>query len=143
MEQTTECVTTAECKLEDKIITRLIELGFKVYYYATCYLPRPLPRTLDEFLRLKGILTKYYGLEDKPAVWFTIASQMTVGQPTSIRKAYIYYANAAKRLPTNRLVSEAKTYFNKLNEEEIEKLTGKIIIASQSTELEPEPPRAA
>lgn len=77
-------------------------------------------------MSLKDLLIKYYDVEDRPDVWFTVASQMTAGNPYSVRRAYVYYVNIAKRLPTNRLVKEVKEYFDNLNskllKEAIEKM---------------------
>ncbi len=113
------------------LLTKLI---FKAYYRATVLLPRRIPTTIQEFMSLKEILTTYYGLEDRPVVWFTVASQMTAGKPTSIRRAYVYYVNVAKRLPTNSLVKDVKLYFDDLNEKLLKEVMEKQAVASQSTE---------
>jgi hypothetical protein len=132
----TGCVTHALHKVWVKI-TLLTKLIFKAYYRLTAYVPRPRPRTLEEFMTVKQILIDHFGLPDRPDVWFTVASQITVGEPTSLRRAYIYYANAAKRLPTNRLVREAKAYFDKLNEDLIKELTENIVASPQPKPLQP------
>lgn len=144
MDSTTECAPDAESQLQDKtlMLTHIKQLSnkfLKAYYHLTIYLPRPLPRNIDQFMALKEIMIKHYGIEDNPAVWFTVCGQITATPPTQIRKAYIHFVNAAKRLDTNRLARDAKIYFNKLNEDKIKELTEKII---ESPEPEP-PPTAA
>lgn len=97
-----ECVTTAR----NTITTRVL----KVYHMVTAYLPRKMPTTYKEFDDLKHILTQYYGLKDEPAVWATVAGQVTSTKPTSLRKPYIFIANAARRLEVNRIAQEHKEF---------------------------------
>ncbi len=110
------------------------------YYYLTAYVPRRIPRTLEEFMELKRILITYYGLEDRPDVWFTVCGQMTSTKATSIRKPYSDYVHSALRLETNRLARDAKIYFNNLNEERIKELTENIVASPSPEPLSPEQP---
>lgn len=114
MDQETECAQAVE---EPSLRVNIQTSISKIYYRLTIYLPRPIPTTIEEFMSLKDLLIKYYGLEDRPDVWFTVASQMTAGSPFSVRRSYVYYVNIAKRLPTNRLVKDVKEYFDNLNSE--------------------------
>lgn len=137
MEQIIGCARLVLHKAQAKSML-LIKLISKVYYRITAYYPRPRPTTLEEFLQVKQILIDHFNLIDRPDVWFTVASQITVGSPTSLRRAYVYYANAAKRLPTNRLVREAKAYFDKLNEDLIKELTENIVASPSTEPLQPD-----
>lgn len=70
----------------------------KWYYRLTKYIPRKLPITDDEFKELKAIFVSVYGLEDHPKVWYTVASQLVAGPPTSLYRSYGNIVNAAKKL---------------------------------------------
>lgn len=76
----------------------------KLYYYLTKYLPRPLPRTDEEFKALKQTLIQYYGLEDHPKYWYTALSQLMAGPPTSLHRSYGHMVNAAKKLEVAAIV---------------------------------------
>ena len=77
----------------------------KFYYQLTKYIPRRIPVTEDEFNQMKEIFIQAYGLEDHPKVWYTVASQLMAGDPTSLYRSYGKIANAAKKLNTAALVS--------------------------------------
>ncbi len=99
MDLITECAPPVESRPQVKTamlmhIKRLYDQTLKAYYYLTIYLPRPLPRTVDQFMTLKEVMVKYYGTEDNPAVWFTVCGQITATPPTTMRKAYIHFVNA-------------------------------------------------
>lgn len=70
----------------------------KLYYKLTKYMPRPLPQTDAEFLKLKEICQQAYGLEDHPKYTYTLASQLMAGQPTSLYRSYGSMVNAAIKL---------------------------------------------
>lgn len=133
MEPIIECVTAAVSKPQDKM-SHLSDAFFKVYYHLTAYVPRKLPRDYDQFMKLKSIMVKYYGLEDRPDVWFTVSGQISSTDAHKSRKPYGYMVNAAKRLETNRVAREAKLYFNKLNEDRIKELTENIVASPQPVE---------
>jgi len=138
MEQETECAPNADSALiVIDILTTISSAVAKAYYHLTAYIPRKIPRHIDEFMILKQILMKHYGLEDRPDVWFTVCGQMTSTHATSIRKPYADYVNAAKRLETNRLARDAKIYFNNLNEARIAELTENIVASPGAESVQP------
>lgn len=134
MDPTTECVGTVETSTTETSIRTTI---YEWYYALTAYLPRPMPRHIDEFMRLKEILINFYHLEDRPDVWFTVCGQMTSTKATSIRKPYAHYVNAAKRLETNRLVRDAKIYFNNLNEDRVKELMEDVVASPLPEPIQP------
>jgi hypothetical protein len=141
MDQETECAPNADSTLiVTDILTTISRPLLKAYYHVTAYIPRRLPRSLEDFMALKEILMKGYGLEDRPDVWFTVCGQMTSTSATSIRKPYAHYVNAAKRLETNRLARDGKIYFNKLNEDKIKELTENIVASPSPESIQPTEP---
>lgn len=100
---------------------------YKWYYILTKYLPRPLPQSELEFSKLKELFTTVYGLEDHPQVWYTVASQLTAGPPTSLYRSYGNMVNVAKRLKVAALAQIEKQYASQDLErrlkEEAERLT--------------------
>jgi hypothetical protein len=76
----------------------------QLYYKLTAYIPRPLPTSQKEYSELKAILNQYYGLEDHPQAWYTMASQLLAGKPTSMRRSYGSIANAVKKMKVAALV---------------------------------------
>lgn len=79
-----------------------------LYYKLTSRIPRRMPITAEEWARLKSILVTHFKVKDDPIVWYSLASQVTGTKPTLIHKAYIHYANAAKRLEINELAQDQK-----------------------------------
>lgn len=89
----------------------------KYYYLLTAYFPRPLPRTSEEFIRIKEIFIQYYGLEDKPDIWLTVIGHMTSVPTSRLRKSYGNIVNAAKRLRINAsLQKEKQVYIKELTD---------------------------
>lgn len=84
----------------------------KWYYLLTKYIPRKLPTTDEEFKQLKALFTSVYGLEDHPKVWYTVASQLTAGPPTSLYRSYGKMINAALKLNVMALAQLEKHYAN-------------------------------
>lgn len=143
MDQATECAPLADITEPPTTLPLMVSISKwfkKLYYVLTIHMPRPLPRTLQEFMDLKSVLVDCYGLEDRPDVWFTVAGQISSTEATKVKKSYACYRNVGLRLETNRLVRDAKIYFNNLNEERIKELTENIIASPQP---ESNPPPAA
>ncbi len=80
----------------------------KLFYLLTAYLPRPLPKTKEEFEHMRQLMIKYYGLEDDPKVTYTLVSQLMTGAPFSLRRSYGMMANSAKKLRIAKLVHDLK-----------------------------------
>lgn len=78
------------------------------YYKLTASIPRPLPRSEDEFLILKEIFKTHFHLKDEPAVWATVCGQLTSVPPTKLKKSYRSTVNAAKRLEINYIIQKQK-----------------------------------
>ncbi len=104
----TGCVT--------RVQTILMTLA-RAYYSLTINLPRRLPRTHDEYNKLKGILHRYYGLEDDPQVWSIVANQVQSPSPTNIRIPYKNIINPVKRFYTNAIAQDHKMVaYKEINE---------------------------
>lgn len=80
----------------------------KAFYQLTAYVPRRLPRTENEYQKLKNVLTGYYGVQNNPKVWITVASHITGTHAEKLRKPWGKIANCAKRLDINYLAQTHK-----------------------------------
>lgn len=132
MEQTTECVSPVEDTIKEES-SKLITFIGKIYYHLTAYFPRKLPQTEEELVALRDTLIRFYGLEDKVEVWYTIAGQISAARPTQIRKPYAHLVNAAKRLKTNTLAQRLKEVIIEAHEQRINKITENIVASPQAT----------
>lgn len=70
----------------------------------TVRLPRKLPKSKEDFEKVKQVFIKYYDLEDDAKTWVTIINHMNSTHGTKTRKAYIDLINPAKRLKTNQIL---------------------------------------
>lgn len=141
MEQTTECAPNVEEPIP--VRQKLFIYLAKFYYHLTAYYPRRLPTTETELLKLRETLIKYYGLEDKVEVWYTVASQISATKPIVIRKPYAHLVNAATRLKTNTLAQRLKEVIIEAHEQRINKITENIVAsppAEPEHELHPADP---
>ena len=85
----------------------------KIYYHLTAYIPRRLPSSEAEFMKLKDILINYYDVLDEPQTYHMLAGQITSVPATKIRKPYGELANAIKRLKINSLAQCYRIYAQK------------------------------
>lgn len=100
----TACVTTAQ-NMPQALVTQC--LG--TYFRLTGSLPRKLPTTTEEYLKLRERLVLYFGLDDgDPAVWATVSGQITSTPATSMYKSYRAMANAGLRLKVNLVAHNEK-----------------------------------
>lgn len=81
----------------------------KLYYLLTAYVPRTLPKTQEDFEKMREIMVQHYGLEDDPKITYTLASQLMSGEPHSLRRSYGSMANAAKKLNIAKMVQDLKS----------------------------------
>lgn len=109
-----------------------------LWYKVTAKYPRPLPRSDEEFKQMKEILIQAYGLEDHPSVWYTVASQLVSGPPTSLRRSYENIANAAKKLNIAALAQEQRTIAMQELDDRLMKKTEETIGAFKKEEEEKE-----
>lgn len=123
MEQTTECAITVEA--QPIKVSKLL----KLYYLLTAHIPRQLPRNKKELEELAYILINYYGLPDKPDVWFTVSGQITSTPATKTRKPYSHIVNAARRLGVNALARALREDMIKKHEDQLKALTEMIVEA--------------
>lgn len=80
----------------------------KLFYHLTCYVPRRLPTTEDEYSRFKTVLVDAYGVPNEPNIWTMVAGQVTSTDPHRLRKPWGKIANACKRLAINELAMKHK-----------------------------------
>lgn len=79
-----------------------------LWYKLTAHIPRPLPTTEEEFVKLKDTLMLYFGVEDSQVGWITVASEIQNTKTASLRKRYSLYANAAKKIEINGMCENQK-----------------------------------
>lgn len=120
-----EFVFLAEDKREKTMdLTRYI---FKAYYLLTAYIPRRLPRTVDEFYSLQYTLITYYGLEDREDVWLAVCGHITSTPATKLRKSYADLANPGKRLSINKIAQDQKQFYISELENKLKEATEKLV----------------
>lgn len=140
MEQATECAEDVRKIQAPEPMKPTAHFFKKLYYVLTFYMPRRLPKNLEELMKMKEIFITYYGLEDRPDIWFTVCGQISATPATHLRKPYSDMVKAAKRLAVNRLARDAKIYFNNLNEEQIKILTENVVASPRpESDTTPEP----
>lgn len=98
----------------------------RTYYRLTAFIPRPLPRTENEFLDLKAKLIHYFDVQDRPDIWMTVCGQMTSLAPVKTRISYQRLVNVAKRLDINGVVHNQKVLENGKLMARLKELTDKM-----------------
>ncbi len=109
-----------------------------LYYKLTKYIPRKVPKTKEEFDEMKKIFTAYYGLEDHPKYWYTVATQLVAGDPTSLRRSYGKMVNAAHKLNIAALAQELKGLASEEFKVRLEEKAKEVSHAFQKEEAERE-----
>lgn len=85
-----------------------MNIAAKLYYKTTAHLPRKLPESQAELVRLKFILSGAFSLEDKEQTWAAVLGQITSTPAHKMRKSYATLANAARRMTVNAIAQEEK-----------------------------------
>lgn len=94
-----DCVGTATTKRKWHV---------RLWLLLTAGWPRKLPQTLDEWNSLKERLHLYFGVEDEPTRWYTVAGYVMSTPPGSMRRSLSYLANVANRLHVNQLAQDQR-----------------------------------
>lgn len=85
-----------------------MEFFKRAYYLATAHLPRRLPSTMEDYMRIKHVFLEYYKVPDSPISWATVAGQVSSTPAHKIRKPWAHMANAAKRMSINNLSQQIR-----------------------------------
>ncbi len=94
----------------------------KTYFWLTQYLPRKRPQSKKDIESLFTILETSFGLEMSEEAKYAVLSQLTSGEPTSMRKSYASLIRAIERIHLAKLVGEQKGLVQKRLEARLEEL---------------------
>lgn len=93
------------------------EFILQIYYTLTAHIPRQLPRSMDEFEKLKMVLNNYFDVPDAYECWATVAGHVMSVPSNKMRKSYADLSAPAKRLEVNKIAQLERQRCAKILEE--------------------------
>src|SRR6185295_11965668 len=72
-----------------------------------------MPQTQEEVVKVKEILSNYFGVEDDPAVWMNVMGEFTSTNRSTMRKSYRKLAIVGKRVIINKVCHDLQVVESK------------------------------